>query len=203
MNEPQNSQGSPSKGSRILPDSTPIRLDWPAGGLHGLPAKESVKQLADLEPLFLDRAAFQQMNPRCEVYRVRSWLPVPVGSEGGLYWGVTILQPGKVGNEYFMTHGHFHANRTRAEYYSGVQGHGLLIRMDEHRSTSAQTMEPGTVHYIRGEHAHRVVNVGAEPLIFWACWGSDAGYDYAAIRESGFGARVFELDGRPVVISNE
>jgi glucose-6-phosphate isomerase, archaeal len=202
MEESRNSQVV-LKESRIVPDSTPIRLDWLAGGLDGLPAKESVKKLADLEPLFQNRAAFQAMDPQMEIYRVRSWMPVPAGSQGGLFWGVTILQPGKVGEEYFMTHGHFHANRTRAEYYCGVKGEGLLIRMDEHRSTSAETMEPGTLHYIRGEHAHRVVNVGSAPLIFWACWCSDAGYNYGAIRERGFGARVVEREGRPVIVSHE
>jgi glucose-6-phosphate isomerase len=197
-NSPEN------QGERlVVPDLATIRLDWPAGAIIGLPAKESAKKLADLEPLFLDNAAFRAMDPQRVVYRVRSWTPVQPGTEGGLFWGVTTLEPGKVGNEYFMTHGHFHSNRTRAEYYCGVQGHGLLLRMDDQRSTSAEEMRPGTLHYIRGEHAHRVVNVGAEPLIFWACWGSDAGYNYGAIRERGFGARVLERDGRPVVISNE
>jgi len=199
------SQNSPDhQGERlIVPEATPILVDWPAGALAGNPAKESVKRLAELEPLFQDNAAFRAMDPEQVVYRVRSWLPVPPGTDGGLFWGVTILQPGKVGTEYFMTHGHFHANRTRAEYYCGVQGQGLLIRMDDQRSTSAETMGAGTLHYIRGQCAHRVVNVGTEPLVFWACWGSDAGYDYGAIRERGFGARVVERDGQPVILAND
>ncbi len=189
-------------GTILAPDAAPIQVDWAAGRLLGPPAKESVKTLAELEPLFLDQAALRAMDPQLEVYRVRSWLPIAAGTEGGLFWGVTILQPGKVGDEYFMTHGHFHANRSRAEYYCGVQGKGLLIRMDDQRSTSAEEMRAGTLHYIRGEHAHRVVNTGSEPLIFWACWGSDAGYNYGAIRERGFGARVVERDGQPVVIAH-
>jgi glucose-6-phosphate isomerase len=64
-------------------------------------------------------------------------------------------------------------------------------------------MAPGTLHSISGRHAHRVANVGHEPLIFWACWGSDAGYDYATIREHGFGARVVERDGRPALVPNQ
>jgi len=64
-------------------------------------------------------------------------------------------------------------------------------------------MSPGSLHYIRGQYAHRVVNVGGEPLLFWACWPSDAGYDYESVAERGFGARVVERNGQPVVIANE
>jgi glucose-6-phosphate isomerase len=171
--------------------------------MDGLPVQESVKKLSELEHIFLDEAARSHMDQDQEVYRVCWWSPVSPGVEGGLFWGVTTLRPGKVGDEYFMTHGHSHANRSRAEYYTPVSGRGLLIRMDERRLTWAEEMAPGTLHYLNGENAHRVVNTGNEPLIFWACWCSDAGYDYGAIRERGFGVRVMERDGQPVVIPYE
>ena len=50
-------------------------------------------------------------------------------------------------------------------------------------------MKPGSVHYIPGNVAHRVANTGNEPLIFLASWPSDAGHDYARIRETGFSKR--------------
>jgi glucose-6-phosphate isomerase len=101
-----------------------------------------------------------------------------------------------------MTHGHFHADRTRAEYYATAAGHGMLMRMDDERKTWGEEMSPGSLHYISGQHAHRVVNTGDVPLIFWACWGSDAGYDYGSIREHGFGARVLQRSGKPAVVPN-
>jgi len=185
------------------PEIAEVTLGWSAGAMEGQPIQESVKKISDLKKIFADEAARALMDPDREVYRVRWWAPVSPGEEGGLFWGVTTLFPGKVGDEYFMTHGHSHANRTRAEYYTPVSGEGLLIRMDEGRTTWAEKMAPGTLHYLRGEHAHRVVNTGDEPLIFWACWGSDAGYDYGTIREHGFSARVVERDGRPAVIPHE
>lgn len=178
-------------------------LDWGRGAMAGPSVRESVKTLGELAGLFRDARAYGTMDPKRMVYRVRAWTPVPAGEEGGLFWGVTLLEPGKVGDEYFMTHGHFHANATRAEYYAAVSGQGILLRMDAQRKTWGEAMKGGTIHYIRGEHAHRVVNVGAEPLIFWACWGSDAGYNYGAIRERGFGARVVEHDGYPVIVAHE
>ena len=191
--------GNPNAG----PEFAPVTLQWLSGGMSGPPVQESAKKLADLKGIFFDRAALALLDPDKEIYRVRWWAPVSPGDEGGLFWGVTILQPGKVGDEYFMTHGHFHANRTRAEFYTPVRGKGLLLRMDEQRRTWGEEMAPGTLHAISGRHAHRVVNVGDEPLIFWACWGSDAGYDYAVIRERGFGARVVEHNGRPALVPSE
>ncbi len=190
------------------PDSSvvllsPVSLDWPHGFMNGEPLLESFKTLGDLKSLFHDGAACARLDPTREIYRVRAWTPVSPGTEGGLFWGVTTLQPGKVGDEYFMTHGHFHANPTRAEYYATVSGQGMLIRMDSDRRTWGEAMAPGSLHYIRGEHAHRVANTGKEPLVFWACWGSDAGYDYGTIAERGFGARLVERDGQPILIPEE
>ncbi len=192
-----------ASGSPLAPAAPQEMLDWARGEMSGPAVRETVKTLAELSGLFRDREAYAAMDPQREVYRVRAWAPVAAGEEGGLFWGVTILQPGKVGDEFFMTHGHFHANRTRAEYYATVAGQGILLRMDEQRATRGEAMSPGTLHYIRGRHAHRVVNVGPEPLIFWACWGSDAGYDYGIIRQEGFGAAVVERDGKPAIVPYE
>lgn len=185
----------------ILPP--PVSLDWLHGALAGEALTETFRTLRNLAALFHDRAACAAMDPAQEVYRVRSWMPVPSGTEGGLFWGATILQPGKVGDEYFMTHGHRHANSTRAEYYAAVSGHGMLLRMDADRRTWGEAMAPGSLHYISGEHAHRVANTGPTPLVFWACWGSDAGYDYGTIAERGFGARVVERYGQPLLVPEE
>jgi glucose-6-phosphate isomerase len=171
--------------------------------MAGKPVTESFKTLSELAKIFRDGEACARLDLTREVYRVRSWLPVSPGTEGGLFWGVTVLQSGKVGDEYFMTHGHFHAKPTRAEYYTVVSGNGMLIRMDAERRTWGEAMEPGTLHYIQGEHAHRVANTGSTPLVFWACWCSDAGYDYGTIAERGFGARLLERDGQPVLVSGE
>ncbi len=178
-------------------------LDWCTGAMSGEPVQESLKTLQDLQAVFNDRAALASMDAGSEVYRVRWWAPVQPGTEGGLFWGVTVLQPGKVGDEYFMTHGHFHANRTRAEFYGTVSGNGVLVQMSADRRTWGETMTPGSLHYVRGENAHRLVNTGDLPLVVWACWPSDAGYDYSTIAERGFAARLVEHDGKPVLLEGE
>jgi glucose-6-phosphate isomerase, archaeal len=177
-----------------------VLLDWRAGKISGQPVQESFKTLKDLKTIFGDHAALAAMDPSQEVYRVRWWAPVQPGTEGGLFWGVTVLQPGKVGDEYFMTHGHFHANRSRAEFYGTVSGSGMLVQMGADRRTWNEAMTPGSLHYIRGENAHRIANTGDTPLVIWACWPSDAGYDYSTIAQQGFGARLVEREGTPVLV---
>ncbi len=175
-------------------------VDWGSGALKGHAIQESTKLLGQLQGIFQDTERWKQMDPTVPVYRVQYWKPVPDGTAGGLFWGNSTILPGKVGNEFFMTKGHFHAQLDRAEYYATVSGEGLLLLMDVQRKTVCLPMKTGRVHYIPGATAHRVVNTGAAPLVFLACWSSDAGYDYGAIEERGFSVRILEIDGRPSIV---
>ena len=175
----------------------PTFINWTSGKIQGAGIEESIKKLGALVGLFVDQSAWSAMDPETEVYRVHFWRPVADGTTGGLFWGTTTLQPGVVGDEYFMTHGHFHARPDRAEYYATIRGAGQLILMSEAGDTTAQSMTPGSVHYIPGFTAHRVANTGSEPLVFVANWPSDAGHDYARIRAAGFSKRLLRRDGRP------
>ena len=168
-----------------------LRVDWPTGLLQ--PAAEvfeSVRTLGQLEGTFGDVRAWREMDPTIVVYRVQAWCPIPEGTEGGLFWGNTIVQPGRVGAEYFMTHGHFHRKRDRTEYYATIAGEGALILMDEARKTWMEPMSAGSLHFIPPRIAHRVANLGDAPLHFVACWPSDAGHDYDSIRKHGFSSRL-------------
>jgi glucose-6-phosphate isomerase len=177
-----------------------LSIDWTNGALTGADIHTSIKTLGELRSLFADREAARRMPADLEIYRVQAYTPVAAGTEGGLYWGRTILQPGKVGNEYFMTRGHFHLIRNRAEYYLTFRGTGALLLMDEARNTRSQFMSPGSIHYIPASTAHRVANTGDIPLEFSACWPSDAGYDYETIEREGFSACLLQQNGRPVLI---
>lgn len=160
----------------------------------------STRKLGDLEGIFADAEAFASMDREQLAYKVAAVQPVSQGTPGGLYMGITYLYPGKVGNEYFMTKGHFHQNRDTAEYYWGVRGEGVLILMDEQRNVWAERMYPGSLHYIPGKVAHRVANTGNEVLVFAASWPSDAGHDYSTIAQDGFARRLVDVDGKPQLV---
>lgn len=165
--------------------------------LSGEGVTHVARTIRDLKGIFHDKDAWSVLSPDAIVYEVKSFLPVPERTPGGLYFGVTSLYPGKVGNEYFMTKGHFHACADRAEYYWGLEGEGMLLLMDEQRHVWAERMCPGSLHYIPGRVAHRVANTGSRLLSFAACWPSDAGHNYAEIAQNGFAGRLVENNGIP------
>ncbi len=168
--------------------------------LMGECVSESTRRLFELQDVFGDKDALQVMDLKQEVYRVSTALPVKEGVLGGLFMGITYLMPGKVGDEYFMTKGHYHSKIDRAEFYWGVEGEGVLILMNAAREVWAERMFPGSLHYIPGGVAHRVANVGSKILTFAACWPSDAGHNYENIAQYGFARRLKEVDGKPKLV---
>ncbi len=176
-------------------------VNWADGSLSGPNVRESAKTMGQLRGIFRSQEDWSLIAPDRVVYRVQWIPPVEDGTEGGLNWGNTTIEPGMVGDEYFMTHGHFHEKSNRGEFYAAVRGNGYLVLMDHNRKAWAEAMSPGSVHYVNAGLAHRVVNSGDEPLRFVACWPSDAGHDYASITEHGFSLRVVCRDGAPVVIA--
>ncbi|MDB5025626.1 MAG: putative glucose-6-phosphate isomerase [Mucilaginibacter sp.] len=170
------------------------------GQLTGADVVHQVKTLIELNGIFEDQTMFEKMNGSQIAYEVDVWCPVENGTEGGLFFGLTHLYPGQVGNEYFMTKGHFHAVENRAEYYWGIEGEGILLLMDKDRNTRAERMSPGSLHYIPGFTAHRVVNTRAGMLRFGACWPADAGYNYDIIMNEGFSKRIKNIDNVPSLI---
>lgn len=177
-----------------------IAMAWADARLAGKKLETSRRTLADLKDYFLDQSAVKKMPPSTLIYEVQSYEPIPKRTEGGLFWGNTTLYPGTIGDEYFMTKGHYHHIRNRGEFYVSRKGNGALLLMEEGGPTIAETMSPGSVHYIPGRHAHRVANTGDEPLIFIACWPSDAGYDYNTIEQTGFSARLLQRKGVPTLV---
>ena len=113
-----------------------------------------------------------------------------------------MIEPGRVGREYFMTKGHVHARRDRAEVYVGLGGRGLLILESPAGEVATLEMRPGASAYVPPHWAHRTVNTGAEPFSFLAVYPADAGYDYGTIAERGFASIVVERDGAPALIAN-
>ena len=155
--------------------------------------------IGDLKGVFADSAAFKNADQGKIAYEVDSFFPEENGTEGGLFFGLTRLFPGKIGDEFNMTKGHFHTKSNRAEFYWGIEGEGVLLLMDRERNVTVQKVYKGSLNYVPSHIAHRMVNTGQEILSFGACWPSDAGHDYESIAKNGFAAIVIEVDGKVLV----
>ena len=187
-----------SEESSLVAVTPAISVDWFSGALAGDNVQRSRKSFAEVRHLFAEGESCS-LDGGTELYNVVWTGTASAGTPGALLFGCTHLNPGQVNGEYFMTHGHFHADQSRDEMYLPVSGRGLLLQMDAGGRCWAEEMTPGKVHMIKGAHAHRVVNTGDVPLIFWASWPADAGYDYGTIARDGFGLRVFCRDGKAVL----
>ena len=180
-------------------DKCKTYVDVMTGALSGDGVVASQKKLGQVSHLFRDTDALSVMDPETVVYSVESHEAVAAGTAGGLFFGTSTVKPGRVGDEYFMTKGHFHARRETAEYYWGISGSGILLLMDEDGSCRAEEVAAGTLHYIPGGVAHRLINTGGSDLVVGACWPSDAGHDYGSIETRGFPVRVVCRGGTPVI----
>lgn len=161
------------------------------------PERETAQRtLADLEGYFQGSSLSRSEI----VYRVFG-IPVPE-TNSEVACSTTVLEAGDVEGEYYMTKGHFHVERDRAEIYVGLSGEGRLVMATEDGRHAVEPMRRGTVNYIPGGWAHRSVNVGDEPLVFFAAYIGDAGHDYATIERRGFPVLVTRGDEGPRVIDN-
>lgn len=153
------------------------------------------RTLSDLHSLFINPTQGEDL-----VYEVR---PVAVPTtNSNLLSSTTMINPGQVNGEYYMTKGHFHQVRDRAEFYIGLSGEGLLVMATEDGSVAVEQMRPGRINYVPGHWAHRSVNTGNVPFTFFAVYIADAGQDYATIERNGFPVAVIDDSGSPKVIPN-
>jgi len=147
------------------------------------------RRLSSLRNKFSDGEAFQAMlhsdDPLIyEVYENRR-----PETAGELLSGLSIVHPGRVGNEYFMTKGHYHLVRNTAEVYYCMQGKGALLMENEAGDTAVEEFYPGRLVYVTPCWAHRSINTGEEDLVTFFVYPGHAGHDYGTIDATGFRKR--------------
>ena len=163
-------------------------------------AVSTKRMLSDMRGMFCDDDAYEKALAEGDrlVYEFYE-LGCPEES-GQLAFGTSITYPGTVGNEYYMTKGHYHVVRNTAEVYYTLSGEGVLVTENEDGQCILLPMAPGTASYVAPGFAHRMVNTGSQPLVSFYVFRADAGHDYAAIEVGGFRCRIMaDEHGRPCV----
>lgn len=154
------------------------------------------KFLVDLEGLYRDEDAFREARSRdagSPVYWVES--SQTEDGPGGLITGISVLEPGRVGQEYAMTRGHLHAIADRSELYVGLSGHGVMILETLDGRSEVIDIVPGKAVYVPGWWVHRSVNTGTERFTTLFCYSADAGQDYSIIERAGGMKSLVVVDG--------
>ncbi|MEX2672701.1 MAG: glucose-6-phosphate isomerase family protein [Phycisphaeraceae bacterium] len=119
--------------------------------------------------------------------------------QGHLLFCISKLYPGRVGDECFMTKGHYHTIAHTAETYLCIAGEGYMMCKTSEGEWDAQRMVRNRMVYVPPMWAHRSINTGDEPLISFCVYPADAGHNYGDIATEGFPRRVFIRNGEEVI----
>lgn len=161
------------------------------------------RRLSALRGQFFDQDIYNTMLSAedqliYEVYEIKR--PEKAGE---LIMGVSVVHPGKVGKEFFMTKGHFHSILDTAEVYYCLRGEGYMVMETPDGDTSVEPLSPGKVLYVPPRWAHRSVCTSRqEDLVTFFAYPGNAGHDYGTIERQGFRKLVIEGEDGPQIIDN-
>lgn len=182
----------PFKFSLIFPDAIPSQVD-----------NHIQRHLSAMKGQFLDDQAFEAMLADqdqliYEVYEIRR--PEVAGE---LLLGVSVVHPGRVGREFFMTKGHFHTILETAEVYYVLKGEGFMVMETPEGECVVESLSPGQVLYIPPRWAHRSVCTSRQDdLVTFFLYPANAGHDYGSIEKHGFQKLVLEGEGGIEIVDN-
>ena len=167
------------------------------------PERESSKRyLSDVKSIFYDTAEAEK-KLTVDDRLIYEFYELPMLQDSGdLAFGTSITYPGTIGDEYFMTKGHFHSILNTAEVYYCLSGNGMMMLENSDGLWECRELGAGTALYVPKGFAHRSINTGTEPLVTFFCFRADAGHDYKTIAGQGFRHLVVKKDDRPAVIEN-
>lgn len=182
---------------------TPYTYDIAPNGIPSQWDNHIVRRLSAMRGQYADQTAYEQMIQQddrvlYEVYELQG-----PHEAGELLHGVSIIHPGQVGDEYFMTKGHFHAVLETGEVYYCLGGQGMMVMETPEGEWDVQEFRPGSVLYVRPRWAHRSVNTSPDQdLILLFVYPGNAGHDYGTIEQQGFRKLVVNRGGVPTIIDN-
>ncbi len=169
---------------------------------HSKGADSTKRMLSAMKGMFADDKAFDKIVESDDPLVYEFYELGAPEKEGDLAYGTSITYPGKVGDEYFMTKGHFHTILETAEVYYCLSGNGYMLMENPEGDWSAQELSAGQSVYVPARYAHRSINIGSTPFVTFFCFRGDAGHDYGTIETKGYRKLIVEKDGKPVIIDN-
>jgi glucose-6-phosphate isomerase len=172
-----------------------------AAGIMQDPEQHLTRRASVMRGYYQDEAALDRLIDEDEDPVHYETFESPVPEEvGHLRFCISKLYPGLVGEECFMTKGHYHTVVETGEIYLCLKGRGFDDDEAVRRKMSVATIfAPGRMVYVPPYWAHRSINTGDDPLISLCIYPGDAGHNYGDIATEGFPKRVFRRNGQIVV----
>lgn len=162
-----------------------------------------IRKLSSMKGQYMDTEAYENLLEGEDVLLYEVYEKLVPQIPGELLQGLSIVHPGKIGKEYFMTKGHFHSILSTAELYYCLNGHGYMLMETPEGKWQAEKIRSGTAVYVPGSWAHRSINIdGREDLVTLFCYPANAGHDYASIETKGFRKLIIDKNGKPEIIDN-
>lgn len=159
------------------------------GNIEGESVVINKKFFKDIKDIYLN---CDGINDDTLMYTIYSYINGDQNNKYNLCYGLSVLHPVYINGECNMTKGHYHDDESFPEIYVGLSGEGLLLLLDKNGNEKIEKVSKGTVHYIDGKYAHRLVNTGDIDLKVQAVWSPCAGHDYRSLENKGFKHRVFK-----------
>jgi glucose-6-phosphate isomerase len=150
------------------------------------------RRLKDMKNAFFYKEDAEKLDPNTLIYEYYRVLGLDVCC------ALTLLYPGKIGREYFMTKGHYHKD-LRGEVYFCLSGNGMLLFQNREGKVESVEFRKGMLLYNPGDYAHRAINTGTEVLSFLTFFLGEIEHDYESIEREGFKLLVVEEGGKPTV----
>lgn len=135
--------------------------------------KSKARKLKDVSEWYSDKEAVKKelkKNKNKIVYETftKSYSPVELT--------LTVIHPGSVGKEFYMTKGHVHKKKV-PEFYVLLEGNGALYLQKGIKKKTVK-MKKGEITLIPEGYAHRLVNVGKTKLKVLTIYHEDSKPDY-------------------------
>lgn len=162
-----------------------------------------IRRLSSMKGQFSDLQAYAAQMEKEDLVLYEVYDIQRPEKAGELLHGISIVHPGKVGDEYYMTKGHFHTVLETAEIYHCLKGEGVMVMETPEGDWSVEELHTGTILYVPPRWAHRSVNTGSQAdLVTFFVYPGDAGHDYGTIETQGFRKLMIEVNGRPQIVDN-
>ena len=156
------------------------------------PERHAIRRASTMRGYYADEAALERLIETEDDPLHYETFEKPLPEEyGHLRFCISKLQPGVVGDECFMTKGHYHTIAHTGEIYLCLRGEGYMMMKTADGKCAWERMARGRMVYVPPYWAHRSINTGDEPLTTFCIWPADAGHNYGDIANEGFPKRVF------------